>query len=95
MSDAMQAEMPKYRSHKHVWALKIAAVEIHADGSATVAPDDARYAPFKVDRDYVTKRFPTGGWETLEKDLGYFVVYADGYKSWSPTAAFEDGYTRV
>jgi hypothetical protein len=24
----------------------------------------------------------------------YLVVYADGHKSWSPAATFEDGYTR-
>jgi hypothetical protein len=27
-----QAEMPKYRSHKEVWALKIAAAEVNLDG---------------------------------------------------------------
>jgi hypothetical protein len=27
-------------------------------------------------------------------DLGYFVVYEDGYQSWSPTEAFEKGYTK-
>lgn len=90
-----EAEMPRYRSHKQVWALKIAAVEIHANGTATVAPADGRYAQLDVDQDYVSKRFPAGGWEALEKDLGYYVVYEDGYKSWSPTAAFEDGYTRL
>jgi len=26
---------------------------------------------------------------------GYYVVYADGYKSFSPAQAFEEGYTRV
>jgi hypothetical protein len=26
---------------------------------------------------------------------GYYVVYADGYKSYSPAKAFEDGYTQV
>lgn len=25
---------------------------------------------------------------------GYYVRYDDGYQSWSPAAAFEDGYTR-
>ena len=25
----------------------------------------------------------------------YVVIYEDGYKSWSPAKAFEDGYTRV
>lgn len=26
---------------------------------------------------------------------GYYVLYADGYESWSPAKAFEDGYTRI
>ena len=26
---------------------------------------------------------------------GYYVVYADGYASFSPSKAFEDGYTRI
>ena len=30
----------------------------------------------------------------LGKDPGYYVVYEDGYESWSPTKAFEDGHTR-
>lgn len=35
-----QAEMPKYRSHKVVHALEIAALEIHEDRSATIAPKE-------------------------------------------------------
>lgn len=26
---------------------------------------------------------------------GYFVVYEDGYESFSPAKAFEEGYTRI
>lgn len=26
---------------------------------------------------------------------GYYVVYTDGYVSWSPAKAFEEGYTKV
>jgi hypothetical protein len=118
------AEMPRYKSHKHVWALKIKAitfadrptiaeleeilnsqddvpVTVNADGSlsaqgvnhdegvlgATIEPEDSGYAPFPVSRAYVTKHSPKAG--------GYYVVYADGYKSWSPAQAFEEGYTRV
>ena len=89
MGDVAQCEMPRYRSHKEVWALNIAAIEIHEDASATIAPADDSYAPFKTDAGWA-KRF-TGA----EKDLGYYVVYKDGFKSWSPTKAFEEGYTRL
>ena len=90
-------EMPRYRSHKEVWALKIKTVELDSvkaqaenretDGSATITPEEEGYAPFRVDHEYVRKHNPQAG--------GYYVVYADGYKSWSPAEAFEEGYTRI
>lgn len=88
------SEMPKYRSHKEVWALKIAKIEKtqphineESDGSCVITPADEGYTPFIVDRAYVQKHDPRVG--------GYYVVYADGYKSWSPAEAFEEGYTRI
>jgi hypothetical protein len=33
---------------------------------------------------------------TYSGDIGgYYVVYEDGYKSFSPASAFENGYTRL
>lgn len=32
-------EMPRYRSHKEVWALKIAAIEFDAAGSGCINAD--------------------------------------------------------
>ena len=100
MEPAAQAEMPKYRSHKTVWALKIAAIDFkrrpgNPDSgcdqeeitTAVITPVDARYAAFTVDADFVRKHEPKAG--------GYYVVYSDGYKSWSPAEAFEGGYTRI
>lgn len=55
--------------------------------SAIITPEDGRYAPFAVDDAYVQKHNPQAG--------GYFVVYADGYKSFSPSQAFEEGYTLI
>lgn len=54
---------------------------------ATIIPADTSYAPFDVDGAYFSKHQPEAG--------GYYVVYADGYKSFSPAEAFEAGYTRV
>lgn len=95
--DAAQIEMPKYQCHKKVWALKIKSVELdidaankegrETDGSARLIPEDGAYAPLKVDSDYVRKHKPEAG--------GYYVSYADGYKSFSPAAAFEEGYTKI
>ena len=83
------SEMPKYRSHKEVHALKILAVQddLDPDGGRTIVPADEGFAPFCVDREYVQKHSPQAG--------GYYVVYQDGYKSWSPAEAFENGYARI
>ena len=86
------AEMPKYQSHKKVWALKIAGIAYHQNkdtycNGATILPADEGYARFDVDAEYLQKHNPQIG--------GYYVVYEDGYKSFSPAEAFESGYTRI
>jgi hypothetical protein len=86
----MEGEMPRYRSHKEVHALKIAAIEVNEDKSAKIAPADKGYAVFTTKPGWA-ERF-TG---SDNDDPGYYVVYADGFASWSPTKAFEDGYTRI
>jgi hypothetical protein len=96
--------MPRYRCHKKVWALKIKAIEIirptiaelekmlDGNGQVTgpdiagvITPEDSRFASFPVEKSYMDKHNPQVG--------GYYVVYDDGYKSFSPAKAFEDGYT--
>ncbi len=84
--NAPQSAMPRYRCHKKVWALKIKRIDC-ADGSCTITPAEAGYAPFHVDAEYVRRHRPQAG--------GYYVVYDDGYKSWSPAKAFEEGYTLI
>lgn len=84
-------EMPKYECHKKVWALKIADVD-YGQGEpdtlfATITPADEGYGPFVVDEAYLNRYKPEVG--------GYYVVYEDGYKSFSPASAFESGYTRL
>jgi len=86
MSDVM-AEMPRYQSHKKVWALKIKALRFVEAGGAIITPEESGYAPFPVDDAYIQKHGPQEG--------GYYVVYDDGYKSWSPADAFESGYIRL
>lgn len=93
----VETPMPRYRCHKEVWALKIAKVERAAgdrpagedesDGGVILTPEEKGFAPFRTEREYVTKHNPQVG--------GYFVVYEDGYKSWSPADVFEEGYTRI
>jgi hypothetical protein len=87
--DGASAEMPRYRSHKTVHALRIREISEarSADGAAIITPDDPGYAPFEVSGEYMRKHEPKAG--------GYYVVYDDGYKSWSPAEAFQGGYTRL
>jgi len=92
-----EQEMPKYKCHKEVWALKIAGIEFETsttddeghrvDGGATIIPADEGYASFRVDAEYINKHKPQIG--------GYYVVYEGGYKSFSPAEAFENGYTKI
>lgn len=86
-------EMPRYKCHKDVWALKISAVVDptqpgnESDGSRILSFAEPGYASLRVPHDYVRKHNPQPG--------GYYVVYKDGYQSFSPADAFEDGYTRI
>lgn len=79
--------MPQYQCHKKVWALKIKTITPNTTGGATITPEDEGFAPFEVDSSYIAKHNPNAG--------GYYVVYEDGYKSFSPAEAFEGGYTRI
>ena len=80
-------ELPKYKCHKLVWALKIKAILINDDGSAIITPHEDGYAPFPVTTEYMVKHSP--------RDGGYYVQYEDGYKSYSPPQAFESGYSPI
>jgi cytochrome oxidase assembly protein ShyY1 len=80
--------MPKFRCHKEVWALKIASIcETAGCLGAVLTSADIGYGPVQVDCAYINRHKPYVG--------GYYVVYEDGYESFSPAKAFEDGYTRI
>ena len=86
-------QLPRCKCHKEVRALKIAGIHDTAepndetDGSRIIEPAEEGYGVFKVTRDFIFNHKPQVG--------GYYVVYADGYASYSPAQAFEEGYTRV
>lgn len=81
-----EAMMPRYKCHKEVYALKIK--DIKSFGFyAHLVPVEAGYSDIYVDHDYLSKHQPQVG--------GYYVIYNDGYKSFSPEKAFEEGYTRI
>lgn len=85
-------QLPRYKSHKEVWALKIASAEAN-DTSILLNFVEERYAPITLDGDDARRLMKC--LEDGAEDLGYYVVYKDGYKSWSPTVAFEEGYTKI
>lgn len=79
-------EMPRYKCHKVVHALKIARLEARPGIQGTLlVPADEGYGAFGLEPAWVEKFQPKAG--------GYFVVYEDGYQSFSPARAFEEGYT--
>ena len=90
-----ESKMPLYRCHKEVRALKIKAILNPNDGSAeddgervlTFCDPGYEACAFVVDRHFMETRGPKIG--------GYYVVYKDGYESFSPAQAFEEGYTRI
>lgn len=86
--------MPKYKCHKEVWALKIAAAERFRNGSVKVMFDDDRYATRVLSPEWGSRFCPAdseGGYD----DPGYYVQYEDGFESWSPSDVFEAGYTLI
>ncbi len=79
--------MARYKCHKEVNAVKISAIEIREDKSAVISPVDGSV--------FYTKPGWAERWKGSEDDKGYHVQYDDGFESWSPTKAFEEGYTRI
>lgn len=78
--------MQKFKSHKVVEAAKIFAVEPTIDGNVRLIIDAADGDSITVGQLYNKKHAPKPG--------GYYVRYPDGYESFSPAQAFEEGYTR-
>lgn len=84
---AVIGAMPEYRSHKVVRAA--AVVFIGAFHLVVMVDGESRELP--VGEDWIQNRIT----ERSEGELGVFLAYPDGYTSWSPQAAFRDGYTPV
>jgi hypothetical protein len=74
-------EMPRYKSHKQVWALEIDTVNGHR-----LTFREKGYASIMCDGAMFTRYSPVPG--------DFYVQYDDGYKSFSPRKAFAEGYAR-
>jgi hypothetical protein len=85
----MRALLPHWTSHKEVQADRIVEV-LDGAGLALMRWRLACGAVVDVD-ELLASRVPLN----TPSVGGYFVLYADGYRSWSPAAAFDAGYTRL
>ena len=81
----MSKSLPKYRCHKEVRAAKIATIKTPTNGTGVLIFEDENLWRVTVSKEYMQKHQPYEG--------GYYVKYADGYESFSPADAFEEGYT--
>lgn len=87
--------LPRYKCHKEVNAAKIrSVVPIDGDGSAILYFEesgdwriDSGNMKVVVDQHFMAKHNPSAG--------GYYIIYNDGYTSWSPAEAFEEGYSII
>lgn len=99
--DSPSIEMPKYRSHKDVWALKIRDISDptepgnESDGSRLLHFEEQGYGARRVSAEFVRKHLPLVHLHNHPYRGGYFVVYKDGYESFSPAQPFEEGNTRL
>ena len=87
------ANLPQWKCHKVVRAAKIAAIaqgetvqDQFPNGSWLLKLDGVE-EPREVAHEWKQKHTPEVG--------GYYVVYEDGYTSFSPAEAFEAGYKRL
>lgn len=80
-------DMPKkYQCHKQVHALRIVDIaKVPESSTIRLVFDD--YPEVHMHPSWVVQHKAEAG--------GYYVVYEDGYQSFSPAKAFEEGYTRV
>lgn len=90
MAAAGSKPLPRYRCTKIVQAFKIRTIVIAETGGElkhVLFPFNHEYASVEVGEPYISRHRPHAG--------GYYVRYKDGYESFSPAAAFEEGYTRL
>jgi hypothetical protein len=83
-------DLPKWRSHKIVQADKID----HRRTSGTLVLESGAEIDL-LDMAHADLGKRLDAMMPMQLSGGYYVRYEDGYESWSPAKAFEEGYTRV
>jgi hypothetical protein len=83
-------EMPRYTSHKKVWALKIK--EVFNSGTTTTTDESPVVTIYFENPNYGPRKIALRGKPTPEPGW-YMIQYEDGYISFSPAKQFQEGYT--
>ena len=78
---------PLYKGQEAVRAFKIKSVFPTSYCWATIIPEDEKLAEKEVNSEFVNTHRPEAG--------GYFVVYKDGYETYSTARVFEGGYAKA
>jgi len=81
------SDLPKYKCNKVVEGAKITDVNVYdSDANAELTLDvNGEDVVINVSGVYIDRHQPRAG--------GYYVKYKDGYESFSPAEAFEEGYS--
>lgn len=86
-------KVPTWRSHKEVCGDKVInkVAVMGNDGEDRVEHWELEGGAVVKVLGSLRNRVPEG----VDPVGGYYVLYEDGFESWSPAKPFEDGYTRV
>lgn len=83
----LNGELPRWQCHKVVRAALIEEIVRNGDHGAVSILKLHGGATFMTDTSWTARHNAEVG--------GYLVVYEDGYTSFSPAKAFEDGYSPI
>lgn len=89
MDTAAAPMLPEWQCHKRVRAAQIVAIDEaqHITGLRLTLRTPTGEIRIYVDAQWAARHDAKVG--------GYYVIYADGYSSFSPRAAFEEGYAQI
>lgn len=90
INERMTTMLPLYMCHKIVEASKITEIykqHLDKDENQYIKLESGEISGFVASKEWMERHKPEVG--------GYFVKYADGYTSYSPAKAFEEGYTAL
>ena len=88
MSEIKPEDMAEFKCHKVVRAAKVVDLVMLPNGNAGLILADGDL--LELDPAFVVRHFGEAPYQLP----GYVVRYEDGYLSWSPVKAFEEGYTK-